>query len=86
MPRLLLEHAARLELYVTPKRHPLCDAVAPEASARGADLRSSEAVAAARNWLFVDRAASTPARRRAATPCYFQAGSAVDRARTRRGR
>lgn len=86
MLRLLLELAARLELYVTPKRHPLCDALAPEAGARGADLRSSEAVAAARNWLFVDRAASTPARRRAATRCYFQAGSAVDRARTRRGR
>ena len=83
--RLLLEHAARLELYVTPKRHPLCDARAPASGARGANLRSSETVAAARNRLSVDRATSG-ARRRAATRCYFQAGIAADRVRTRRGR
>ena len=85
MPRLLLEHAARLELYVTPKWHPLCDALTPEVSVRGADLWSSEAVAAARNRLFVNRAPSG-ARRRGATRCYFQAGGAADRARTRCGR
>ena len=56
--RLLLEHAARLELYVTPKRHPLCE------RSRRRPARATRASGAPRPSRWLATGPSSTARRR----------------------